>query len=89
MGLGLDLDLDENYKLFYYLVYLLFMRLTVFFCIIYGSHYTILTNFYLYLQYFFQKIFSFSKITRFQIDPKYNRPQLSIASRKPIGVDMT
>ena len=52
LGLGLDLDLDENYKLFYYLVYLLFMRLTVFFCIIYGSHYTILTNFYLYLQYF-------------------------------------
>ena len=35
-----------------------------------GSHYTILTNFYIYLQYFQQKNFSFSKISESQIDPK-------------------
>ena len=33
------------------------------------SHYTISTNIYLYLQYFQQKVFSFSKIRRSQTDP--------------------
>ena len=37
---------------------------------IYGSHYTISANFYLYLQYFQQKVFSLSKISEFQTDPK-------------------
>ena len=37
---------------------------------IYESHYTISTNFYLYLQYFQQKVFNFSKIRRSQIDLK-------------------
>ena len=37
---------------------------------IYGSYYTISTNFYLYLQYFQQKIFSFSKINESQTDPQ-------------------
>ena len=42
---------------------------TVLFDIIYGSHVTILANFYLYLKYFQQKIFSFCKISESQIDP--------------------
>ena len=33
------------------------------------THYTILTNFYLYLQYFQQKVFSFSKISGSQTNP--------------------
>ena len=40
----------------------------IFFGTIYGSHYTILANFYLYLQYFQQKNFSFNKISQSQID---------------------
>ena len=34
------------------------------------SHYIISTNIYLYLQYVQQKVFSFSKISKSQIDPK-------------------
>ena len=37
------------------------------------SYYTILINFYFYLQYFQQKNFNFSKISKFQTDPKYLR----------------
>ena len=46
------------------------MGLAVLFYTIHESHYTISTNFYLYLQYFQQKVFSFSfsKINGFQID---------------------
>ena len=47
---------------------LLFMSLTAPFDIIYGSHCTILVNFYFYLQYFQEKIFNFSKISGFQMD---------------------
>ena len=46
------------------------MSLIVFFIIIHRSHFTILTNFYLYLQYFQQKNFSFSKISRSQTDSR-------------------
>jgi len=35
---------------------------------IHESHYIILTNFYLYIKYFQQKVFSFSKISGFQTD---------------------
>ena len=42
---------------------------TTLFGTIYQFHYTILANFYFYLQYFQQKIFNFSKISRSQIDP--------------------
>ena len=35
---------------------------------IYGSNCTILTNFYIYLQYFQQKVFNFSKINESQTD---------------------
>ena len=46
------------------------MSPTALFGIIHESHCTILTNSYLYLQYFQQKIFSFSKISGFQMDTK-------------------
>ena len=42
---------------------------TTLFDTIYGFHYTISVNFYLYLQYFQQKIFSFNKINGSQKDP--------------------
>ena len=48
----------------------LFMGFIALFGIIHGSHYTISTNFYLYLQYFQQKVFSFSKINKSQTDLK-------------------
>ena len=38
---------------------------------IYEFHCTISANFYLYLQYFQQKVFSFSKINGSQTHPKY------------------
>ena len=37
---------------------------------IHGSHCTILVNFYLYIPYFRQKVFSFSKTNRSQTDSK-------------------
>ena len=49
--------------LLFSLFLLLFMGLIALFGTIYGSHYTISANFSLYLQYFQQKIFSFSKIS--------------------------
>ena len=48
---------------------LLFMSFTVLFDTIYGSYCIISTNFYLYLQYFQQKIFNFNKINRSQTNP--------------------
>ena len=47
---------------------LLFMGPTTIFGIIHGSHCTISANFYLYLQYFQQKVFNFSKINESQTD---------------------
>ena len=44
------------------------MDSTTLFGTIHGSHYTILANFYLYLQYLQQKIFNFNKISQSQID---------------------
>ena len=55
--------------LLFRLFLLLFMGLNALFDIIHGFHYIILANFYLYLQYFQQKVFSFSKISRFQTNP--------------------
>jgi len=46
------------------------MSPTTHFGTIYGFHCTILANFYLYLQYFQQKFFNFSKISESQTDPK-------------------
>ena len=55
-------------NLFYCSAYflLLFMDPNVLFVTIHKSHCTISANFYLYLQYFQQKVFSFSKISGFQ-----------------------
>ena len=53
--------------LLFNLFLLLFISLTALFGIIYGFYCTISTNIYLYLQYFQQKVFSFSKISRSQI----------------------
>ena len=44
---------------------------TALFDIIHGSHGTISANFYFYLQYFQQKVLSFSKINGFQTHPNY------------------
>ena len=43
---------------------------------IYGSHRTISANFYFYLQYVQQKVFSFSKISGSQMDPKTVKNQI-------------
>jgi len=56
--------------LLFNLFLLLFMSFTVLFGTIYGSYYTISINFYLYLQYFQQKVFSFHKISRSQTNSK-------------------
>ena len=48
---------------------LLFMGSTALFDTIYELYCIILTNFYFYLQYFLQKVFSFSKISWSQTDP--------------------
>ena len=48
--------------LLFSLFLLLFMGSTTLFGTIHRSHCTILTNFYFYLQYFQQKVFSFSEI---------------------------
>ena len=56
--------MDHFYQLIllFNLFLLLFMSPIALFGTIYGSHYTISTNFYLYLRYFQQKIFRFNKI---------------------------
>ena len=56
--------MDHFYQLIllFNLFLLLFMSLIALFGTIYGSQYTISANFYLYLQYFQQKIFRFNKI---------------------------
>ena len=51
--------------------FLLFMGPTALFGTIYGSHCTISSNFYFYLQYFQQKVLIFSKISGSQTDPKW------------------
>ena len=56
---------------------LLFKGLIALFNTIHGSHYTISTNIYLYLQYFQQKVFNFNKISGFQIDPDKSNPIVS------------
>ena len=56
--------LKSQLILLFNLFLLLFMGPTTLFDTIYESHYTISTNFYLYLQYF-----SFSKINGSQINP--------------------
>ena len=54
--------------LLFSLFLLLFMGPTTLFVTIHGSHYTISANFYRYIQYFQQKVFSFNKINGSQTD---------------------
>ena len=56
--------------LLFSLFLLLFMSPTTLFGTIHESQCTISVNFYLYLQYFQQNVFSFNKINGFQTDPK-------------------
>ena len=64
---------DSKFKsqliLLFNLFLLLFISPIALFGTIHRSQYTISTNFSLYLQYFQQKVFSFSKINRSQTDP--------------------
>ena len=61
--------LKNQLILIFSLFLLLFMGATAFFGIIHRSYCTISANFYFYLQYLQQKIFSFNKISRSQTDP--------------------
>ena len=56
---------------------LLFMDPTTLFGIFYRSYNTISANFYLYLQYFQQKNFSFRKISESQMDLKITKTKVS------------
>ena len=58
-----------QFILLFSLFLLLFIGFIELFGIIYEFYCTISTNFYLYLQYFQQKVFSFNKIRESQIDP--------------------
>ena len=68
--------------LLFKLLLLLFMGSTALFDTIHESYCTISANFYLYLQYFQQKVFYFSKISEFQTDPKVNLECPSLLSLK-------
>ena len=70
------LCLKSQLILLFSLFLLLFMDSTALFGTIHGSYYTISANFYLYLQYYQQKIFNFSKISGSQTDDKYYFCQL-------------
>ena len=64
---------------------LLFMGLTVLFGTIHESQCIILTNFYLYLQYFQQNVFCFNEISGFQTDPyviRINRENVLLKKRE-------
>ena len=58
-----------SFILLFSLFLLLFISLIALFDTIHRFHYTISTNFNIYLQYFQQKKFSFSKINMSQTDP--------------------
>ena len=60
-------------KLDYFIIQLIFATIhgpTTLFGIIHESRCTILAKFYLYLQYFQQKVFNFNKISRSQTNPQ-------------------
>ena len=61
-------------NLFYYSAYFLYIDPTAFFGTIHRSTCTISTNFYFYLQYFQQKVFSFNKIIISQTKSKREKP---------------
>ena len=59
--------LKSQFILLFSLFFLLFTNSIVLFDIIHKFYCTISTNFYLYLQYFQQKVFNFHKISGLQI----------------------
>ena len=61
----------------------------VFFGIIHEFYCTILANFYLYLQYFQQKKFNFSKINGSQMEPKSGLKHMLWKSLKIFEVEKT
>ena len=63
--------LKSQFILLFNLFLLLFINPTALVGIIYGTYYTISANFYLYLQYFQQKNFTFNKISESQTDQNY------------------
>ena len=63
----LNSKLKSQFILLFSLFLLLFTNSIVLFYITHEFHYTISANFYLYLQYFQQKVFNFNKINGFQI----------------------
>ena len=63
--------LKSQLILLFSLFLLLFISSIVIFGTIHEPHCTISVNFYLYLQYFQQKVFSFSKTNESQKDPKW------------------
>ena len=65
-----DKDYFCQLILLFRLFLLLFMGPTAFFCTIHEFHCTISVNFYLYLQYFQQKVFNFSKKSGSQTNSK-------------------
>ena len=65
--------LKSQLILLFSLFLLLFINPIALFGIINRSHCTISANFYLYLQYFQQKVFSFSKTNESQTDPKWQK----------------
>ena len=65
-----DSKLKSQFILLFILFLLLFIGLTALFDTIHKFHYTISANFYIYLQYFQQKVFNFSKINGSQTKPK-------------------
>ena len=75
-GLGRDTQcafgssLKSELVLLFRLFLLLFIGLTTLIDTIHRFHYTISVNCYFYLQYFQQKVFNFSKISKSQTDPQ-------------------
>ena len=72
--------LKSQFILLFSTFLLLFIGNTVLFDTIHRSHCIISINFYLYLLYFQQKVFSFSKISRSQTDPKSNKNEIFFTS---------
>ena len=64
---ALNFKLKSQFILLFSLFLLLFTNSIVLFDIIYEFYYTISADFYLYLQYFQQKVLNFNKINGLQI----------------------
>ena len=76
-------SLKNQLILLFNLFFLLFMNPTALFDTIYGFRCTISANFYLYLQYFQQKVFSFSKISGSQTKIRESHPRYINLTSQP------